>query len=197
APTPDRRPIAGGPTHRARPARRAPTRSGGARRAARRGEAPRGRESSHPQRPGPRRVGKRTPRARRTRRKQAKQQTGAALAQACSFVSFVPFVSFEFPSKPEHKLRRWQVQRPHATALARVVLVGDLENEISLDGVAATDLEPGDRRVPRVAPGRADDLAEPEMIEAGGRVETGSDLVAAFDRSRQRAERSVNQRSPS
>ena len=58
-------------------------------------------------------------------------------------------------SKPEHDLRsaQWSALRQLAAA-ARITLIGELQQEIALDRIAAADLDARDRRIPWRGAGR-------------------------------------------
>src|SRR6202158_5924958 len=84
-------------------------------------------------------------------------------------------------SEPEHHLRGTEIEVHRPSGRARVVLKRQLEQQVPLQGIAATDLHAADRRVPLGARRGATDLTEAQMVQPRCKVQTGADLVPALD----------------
>src|SRR6266487_7153354 len=86
-------------------------------------------------------------------------------------------------SEPEHQLSGAEVlDAPQDAAVPRVVLIGDFQQQIALEGIAGADFNSRDRRVPWRGGGGSGDVAETHVIDSGRRVQARHDLVAPFDR---------------
>src|SRR2546430_10932141 len=95
--------------------------------------------------------------------------------------------------EPEHELRgRLRLHPFERTAVARVVLVRDLQQQIPLNREANPGFGARHRRVPRSGRRRAVEIVEAEVIQSRRDVESRRQLVAPLHGRRHRAQRYGN-----
>src|SRR5712691_10681633 len=105
--------------------------------------------------------------------------TGAADPDGCLFKHEA---KLSRASEPELELNGDQTDMPDLPAVAGVVLIEDLGEQVPLKRVAASDFQAAHWRVPTRATERTHDLIKTKMIHPGGDIQTGPNLIAAFER---------------
>src|SRR5262245_61497498 len=94
-------------------------------------------------------------------------------------------------SEPEEELRRRQRQFAHAPPIAPVDLDRHADDQVPLEIVAATHLEPRHRGVPFIDARRSPDAIECQVLGACRDIHAGKDGVPAVETDGERAQRAV------